>query len=115
MCAQENSSKSKAPMLPAPPVRTCPIISGCVCENGSQNISIAENKKSGVLLLTRIGGGMRSELYALASSFNSALPLRNHGRSRLCMYRGSVRFFASSFCNHSRASSRRFAVFRKLA
>src|SRR5260370_19015711 len=55
------------------------------------------------------------DLYALASSFSSALPLRNHGRSRLCMYRGTVRFFASSFWNHSRASSRRFAIFRKLA
>ncbi len=40
------------------------------------------------------GGLARPLLYALASSFNSALPLRNHGRSRLCMYRGSVRFFA---------------------
>ena len=38
-----------------------------------------------------------SELYALASSFSSALPLRNHGRSRRCIYLGSVRFFASSF------------------
>jgi hypothetical protein len=54
-------------------------------------------------------------VYAVTNSFSSALPLRNHGRSRLCMYRGSVRFFASSFCNHSRASCRRFAVFRKLA
>ena len=50
-----------------------------------------------------------------ASSFINALPLRNHGRSRLCMYLGSVRFFASSFCAHSRASSHRLAVFRKLA
>jgi hypothetical protein len=55
------------------------------------------------------------DLYALANSFSSALPLRNHGRSRLCMYRGKVRFFASSFRSHSRASSRRFADFRKLA
>lgn len=55
------------------------------------------------------------EHYALANSFRSALLLRNHGRSRRCMYRGSVRFFASSFCAHSRASSRRFAVLRKLA
>ena len=53
--------------------------------------------------------------YALANSFSSALPLRNHGRSRLCIYRGSVRFFARSFRAHSRDSSRRFAVFRKLA
>jgi hypothetical protein len=54
-------------------------------------------------------------IYALASSFSSAFPFRNHGRSRLCMYRGNVRFFASNFCVHSRDSSRRFAVFRKLA
>jgi len=53
--------------------------------------------------------------YALANSFSSALPFRNHDRSRLCIYRGSVRFFARSFCVHSRDSSRRFAVFRKLA
>ena len=115
MCAPENSSKSKAPKPPAPPVRTCPIIARSVCENGSHNITIAENKKAGVLLLTRIAGRTRSELYALANSFNRALPLRNHGLSRLCMYRGNVRFFARSFCNHSRASSRRFPVFRKLA
>ena len=53
--------------------------------------------------------------YAAASSFSRALPLRNQGRSRLCIYRGRVRFFANSLLAHSRASSRRFAVFRKLA
>ena len=55
------------------------------------------------------------ELYALASSFSNAFPFRNHDRSRLCMYRGNVRFLASNFCAHSRDSSHRFAIFRKLA
>jgi hypothetical protein len=34
---------------------------------------------------------------ASSNSLSRVLPLRNHGRSYRCMYRGSVRFFASSF------------------
>src|SRR5260370_5841311 len=32
-----------------------------------------------------VSGKIFDRLYALAISFNRALPLRNHGRSRLCM------------------------------
>jgi hypothetical protein len=53
--------------------------------------------------------------FAAVNSFNSALPLRNHGRSYRCIYRGSVRFFASSFCAHSRDCSGRPASLRKYA
>ena len=66
-------------------------------------------------------GKVRAPRYTLAgtltaaNSFSSASPLRNHGRSYRCMYRGSVRFLASSFSAHSRASSRRPASFRKFA
>ena len=66
-------------------------------------------------------GQVRAPRYTLAgtltaaNSFSSASPLRNHGRSYRCMYRGSVRFLASSFSAHSRASSRRPASFRKFA
>ena len=40
-----------------------------------------------------------------ANSFSNTFPFRNHGRSTLCIYLGSVLFFAANFLVHSRASS----------
>ena len=56
-----------------------------------------------------------SPYFFSSNSFFNAFPLRNHGRSRRCIYPGNVRFLAINFSIHSRASCVFPCVFKNQA